>query len=189
VRRLRRRLPAELLALGLLTLSCGLARGDVGTAPVPETSATTASGPRLLGTCDQQGAQECVLNPEVTQATIRTTICKVGWTATVRPPRSYTDALKRQQLAALHAQHPSWTTANTEEDHRMPLELGGSPRDPHNLSPEFADEPLASSPVHNRKDDAENTAKAAVCAGRQTLDQAQFYFVAEWLMAWPDYRK
>ena len=29
-------------------------------------------------------------NPAVTQATIRTTICKPGWTATIRPPASVT---------------------------------------------------------------------------------------------------
>ena len=35
----------------------------------------------------------------VTQATISSTICKTGWTATIRPPASYTNALKRAQLA------------------------------------------------------------------------------------------
>ncbi len=38
------------------------------------------------------------LNPEVTQATIGTTICVRGWTQTVRPPQAYTLALKRQQI-------------------------------------------------------------------------------------------
>jgi hypothetical protein len=38
------------------------------------------------------------LNPEVTQATIGTTICVRGWTQTVRPPQAYTHALKRQQI-------------------------------------------------------------------------------------------
>ena len=38
------------------------------------------------------------LNPDVTQATIRSTICVRGWTTTVRPPSSYTSALKIEQL-------------------------------------------------------------------------------------------
>ncbi|HLX31882.1 MAG TPA: hypothetical protein VKR79_03820, partial [Gaiellaceae bacterium] len=39
-----------------------------------------------------------VLNPDVTQTNIRTTICRTGWTRTVRPPVSYTNDLKRRQL-------------------------------------------------------------------------------------------
>ena len=40
------------------------------------------------------------LNPAVTQATIRTTICVSGWTATIRPPVSYTAPLKLAQMRA-----------------------------------------------------------------------------------------
>jgi ferritin len=40
------------------------------------------------------------LNPNVTQSNIAQTICRPGWTATVRPPESYTYQLKRQQMAA-----------------------------------------------------------------------------------------
>src|SRR4051794_16847852 len=39
-----------------------------------------------------------VLNPDVTQATIATTICVHGWTRTVRPPSSYTGDLKLRQM-------------------------------------------------------------------------------------------
>jgi hypothetical protein len=39
-----------------------------------------------------------VLNPEVTQATIGSTICVRGWTRTVRPPTEYTNELKRRQM-------------------------------------------------------------------------------------------
>jgi hypothetical protein len=35
---------------------------------------------------------------KVTQATISKTICVKGWTATIRPPTSYTNALKKAQL-------------------------------------------------------------------------------------------
>jgi hypothetical protein len=40
-----------------------------------------------------------VTNPDVTQDTIDSTICVSGWTSTVRPPSSYTTALKIQQIA------------------------------------------------------------------------------------------
>ncbi len=39
-------------------------------------------------------------NPAVTQATIHETICKAGWTATVRPPVAVTDAIKAQSARA-----------------------------------------------------------------------------------------
>jgi hypothetical protein len=41
-----------------------------------------------------------VVNPDVTQANIRTTICRRGWTATVCPPVDYTNALKVKQMRA-----------------------------------------------------------------------------------------
>ena len=44
-----------------------------------------------------------VLNPAVTQPTIRATICKRGWTRTVRPPVSYTNALKAAAARAVRA--------------------------------------------------------------------------------------
>lgn len=34
------------------------------------------------------------VNPAVTQKNIHSTICKKGWTATIRPRESYTEALK-----------------------------------------------------------------------------------------------
>ena len=41
-----------------------------------------------------------VINPDVTQANIRSTVCRRGWTATVRPPVDYTNALKARQMRA-----------------------------------------------------------------------------------------
>jgi hypothetical protein len=38
------------------------------------------------------------LDPSVTQSDIKTTICVSGYTKTVRPPTSYTNALKVQQI-------------------------------------------------------------------------------------------
>ena len=41
------------------------------------------------------------VNPAVTQETIYSTICRSGWSASVRPPAAYTGALKRRQLREL----------------------------------------------------------------------------------------
>jgi hypothetical protein len=36
----------------------------------------------------------------VTQSTIKQTICKSGWTSTIRPPTSYTNRIKAKELKA-----------------------------------------------------------------------------------------
>jgi hypothetical protein len=148
--------------------------------PSPATpSISSATSPLPADPCHVGGFTYCALNPAVTQATIGSTICVSGWTATVRPPSSYTSSLKVEQLAAFGYadQNPRYY----EEDHRVPLELGGAPRDTSNLSPE-----LGASP--NPKDSAENSARADVCAGRATLQQEQAAFVARWLAPYPGYR-
>jgi hypothetical protein len=37
---------------------------------------------------------------KVTQTTISDTTCVTGWTKTIRPPESYTKALKKEQLTS-----------------------------------------------------------------------------------------
>jgi hypothetical protein len=115
-----------------------------------------------------------VLNPAVTQATIGTTICVRGWTATIRPPASYTNALKIQQIAERHLTDTN--PKDYEEDHRLPLELGGAPRDPRNLWPE----PWAGSQGARVKDREENSLHRTVCAGRMTLANAQAQILRDW---------
>jgi hypothetical protein len=103
------------------------------------------------------------LNPDVTQTTIGRTICVSGWTATVRPPVSYTNALKRRQMRAYGEAGPP---SAYQEDHLISLELGGDPRDPQNLWPE----PY---PRAAEVDRIENELNAAVCGGRLSLRAAQ----------------
>jgi hypothetical protein len=103
------------------------------------------------------------LNPNVTQATIRSTICVRGWTATVRPASSYTSALKSQQMPRYGESGPS---SAYQEDHLISLELGGNPTDPGNLWPE----PY---PRAADVDKIENALNAEVCSGRLSLAQAQ----------------
>lgn len=114
------------------------------------------------------------LNPAVTQATIQQTICKSGWTKTIRPPASYTDKLKRQQLAALGL---SIDPRTAEEDHLVSLEIGGSPTDPRNLWPEPWGGPWGA----HRKDAYETFLKRAVCRGEITLRRAQAEIRADWI--------
>ncbi len=104
-----------------------------------------------------------VVNPAVTGATLRTTVCRTGWTRTVRPPTSYTNALKLRQMRARGLRGPP---SAYQEDHLISLELGGSPTDPRNLWPE----PY---PRAAEVDRVENELNARLCSGELTLDQAQ----------------
>jgi hypothetical protein len=104
-----------------------------------------------------------VLNPAVTQKTIRSTICVAGWTRTVRPPVSYTNHLKEVQLAEYRLHGP---LSAFQEDHLVSLELGGNPTDARNLWPE----PY---PRAAEVDRVENELNHEVCMGALTLAQAQ----------------
>jgi hypothetical protein len=104
------------------------------------------------------------LNPDVTQATIGSTICGVrGWTSTIRPPTSYTSALKVRQMVEYGE---TGSPSGYQEDHLISLELGGHPTDPKNLWPE----PY---PRASEVDRLENELNAQVCSGQLTLAEAQ----------------
>ena len=104
-----------------------------------------------------------VVNPGVTQENIRGTICKRGWTATIRPPVVYTNTLKRRQMRAYGETGP---LSAYQEDHLISLELGGDPTDPRNLWPE----PY---PRASAVDAIENELNAKVCDGSLSLHDAQ----------------
>jgi len=104
-----------------------------------------------------------VLNPDVTQANIRSTICRQGWTSTIRPPTDYTNDLKRKQMRQYGE---TGSLSDYQEDHLISLELGGDPTDTRNLWPE----PY---PRAAEVDKLENELNAEVCSGRLTLAQAQ----------------
>jgi hypothetical protein len=104
-----------------------------------------------------------VLNPDVTQATIGSTICVTGWTRTIRPPTEYTNALKRKQMRAYRE---TGAASDYQEDHLISLELGGHPTDPRNLWPE----PY---PRASQVDMIENDLNRQVCDGSLTLAEAQ----------------
>jgi hypothetical protein len=111
-----------------------------------------------------------LLNPAVTQSTIGATICRPNWTDSVRPPVSYTNKLKRSQL-------PKGADLTLfEEDHFVPLELGGAPRATENLWPQPRSGPCAAS----IKDIDEDRLHRAVCARTMTLAAARDAMVKKW---------
>jgi hypothetical protein len=123
------------------------------------------------------------INPEVTQDNIQSTICFRGWTRTVRPERAFTQSLKRQQIADLGYQDRR--VSQYEEDHLIPLSLGGAPRDPRNLWPE----PRFPADGWNAdvKDELEAVLPRLVCNGHVSLEEARAALAADWRDAWNRY--
>jgi hypothetical protein len=146
--------------------------------PVPMTPTVTTTVPsgqcRIRGTLPDSNCTPGVTNPTVTQSTIGTSICVSGWTKTIRPPASYTDNLKVQQIAQYG--YSDTSPSDYEEDHLISLELGGDPTDPHNLWPE----PRYGSPNAVNKDKIENYMKAQVCKGSLSLADAQKGIATDW---------
>lgn len=149
--------------------------GGVGHAASPNAATCSQSYLPLPDPSCTPGA----LNPDVTQSTIGSTICVSGWTATVRPPTSYTNPLKVQQIVQYG--YADTSTADYEEDHFIPLELGGAPRDPQNLWPEPRNAPTGE--TASSKDGVETKLKNLVCDGTATLTAAQNALVADWRTA------
>lgn len=146
--------------------------------PVPVPTVGRAGSCQLHGVLPDPVCTPGATNPDVTQATIRTTICVRGWTARIRPPQSFTGPLKTRQMLAYGERHvPAQVgdlrESEVEEDHLVPLSLGGAPWDVRNLWPEPGATP-------NAKDHVESSALADVCAGRVSLADAQRRMASDW---------
>lgn len=160
--------------------------------PVPKASVPTVPG---------------ATNPAITQANMRETICapKGTWsTKAIRPPTSYTNKLKLQQMVTLgytvmnplprvktasgKGLRPDLTkcvarSANPscwELDHIVSLEIGGNPTDPTNLFPQ----PWTGPWNAKDKDALENRLHRLVCAGTLTLKVAQQAIATDWPSAY-----
>ncbi|MFJ8477897.1 hypothetical protein [Kitasatospora sp. NPDC094011] len=120
-------------------------------------------------------------NPDVTQDTIDDTICVPGYSTSIRPSTSYTNRLKVQQIAQYG--YADTDTADYEEDHFIPLSLGGHPTDPNNLWPEprYAADP--SGLTSTDKDTVEYKLYRAVCNHQVNLVPAQQAIATNWTTA------
>jgi hypothetical protein len=117
------------------------------------------------------------IDPVVTQADIGATICRAGYTESVRPPEYITESEKRASLRAYGDSRP---LHNYEYDHLVPLELGGARNDPRNLWPEPGASP-------NPKDSLEDRLNARVCDGEMSLAAAQLAIARDWVSAYQHY--
>jgi hypothetical protein len=122
-----------------------------------------------------------VFSAEVSQANVSTTICVSGWTAIVRPPTPYTQALKRTMLT--RAGLDPNTAVVYELDHFIPLAVGGHPRSEDNLCLQKWDGEWNA----KVKDRLERKLQVMVCAGQITLDTARNAIQQDWRAAYRTY--
>src|SRR5947209_4295252 len=159
-------------ALAALALSgCAAGSGATGS-----TSGGGAHHCRARGALPDPRCTPGAVDPRVDQADVARTICVPGFTRRVRPPVSYTDRLKRHQLGA-YGFYAGHSPRAYEEDHLVPLELGGAPDDPRNLWPEAR---TGASGSATQKDVLENYLHRAVCSGSMTLRDAQRTIERNW---------
>ena len=158
-------------------------RAALPNASGPSGSSSTGTARWLVGLPDPKRTPASI-NPNVTQDTIATTICMRGWATTVRPPSAYTGALKVAQI--IEYGYADRNPAHYQEDHLVPLELGGAPRDPRNLWPEPNVITLADGSVvgSDAKDNLEDELHGRVCDGEMLLADAQRLIAGDWIAAW-----
>jgi hypothetical protein len=175
---------SALAVTGLLIVfaDVGEAAADVAVGPGPTNYTEQPQPPP--GTCHYRTADNgqtlpdpnCTpgaISPKVTPDTLATTICRTGYTKSIRPPASITEIEKRENAAAYGY---TGTLRGVEYDHLVPLELGGDPNDPRNLWVEPGASP-------NPKDGVESRLHELVCAGRVPLAAAQEAIATDWTTA------
>lgn len=184
-------------ALALLLVGCRVEPATTGARGAVSTPATSTPDGRFAPGVGDGGAYlpdhartPGATNPAVTQATIGTTICRSGFTRSIRPPVSVTTSLKTAQLDSGYAIDGVANPTAYEEDHLIPLELGGASADPRNLWPEpwqrASDHPTgfaAAGRGAQTKDRVEDSLRTRVCDGRITLAAAQQMIAGNWRAA------
>ena len=113
------------------------------------------------------------IDPRVTQSNLGNTICRRGYTATVRLPFEYTNAMKHRLMRVYGV---AGSIHDYELDHLIPLELGGCPDCETNLWPQ----PRDGFPGAREKDEVEDYLHHEVCSGAMPLAWAQREIASDW---------
>jgi hypothetical protein len=120
------------------------------------------------------GCTPGAIDPAVTQADIARTICRAGYSESVRPSESITE---REKISSLRSYGDRKPLHAYEYDHLVSLELGGARNDARNLWPEPGASP-------NPKDSLEDRLHARVCDRQMTLAAAQAAIAQNWVAAY-----
>lgn len=122
-----------------------------------------------------------VLNHDVRQETIDSTICAPGYTASIRPATSFTNGVKLKLLR--EAGLPAERAPDYELDHHLAMAIGGHPRNLRNLVLQrWEGEDGA-----RRKDRLEKRLQALVCSRQLSLEEAQWAMYSDWKAAYSKY--
>jgi hypothetical protein len=162
------------VAFAIATISLGAAESGAST------PAVTASKGVSRGGLPDRDCTPGALNPNVRQSNIKQTICVPNYTDTIRPSTSYTNKLKVQGIEDYG--FADKTLGHYEEDHLIPLAVGGSPRSPKNLWPE----PYKGKFGARVKDKLERFLHDRVCDGTVRLSRARKAF-RNWKAAFKRY--
>ena len=119
----------------------------------------------------------------ITQNNIQQTVCVKGYTKQIRPPTYFTNRLKKSQIRKYG--YADSDPRHYEEDHLIPLNIGGAPWDPKNLWPQ----PRTGEWNASRKDELEFALYKRVCSGQVLLSEAQKAYTTDWIQAYKHYLK
>jgi hypothetical protein len=118
------------------------------------------------------------VDPAITSQNLQSTVCVRGYTATVRPDKRVTNRLKREQIRQYR--YSDTDPRNYEQDHLIPLSIGGNPSDPRNMWPQ----PRSGEWSAEQKNDLEFVVYRMVCNGDIDLAQAQEKIARDWTAAY-----
>jgi len=121
------------------------------------------------------------IDPSITQANVLSTVCVKGYTKTVRPPAYVTNKLKKEQIVLYG--YIDTNPTHYEEDHLIPLSIGGNPDSPLNLWPQ----PRISEWSAEKKDVLELRLQKLVCSGQLNLEEARSAIAHDWISAYKNY--
>ena len=172
--------PVPHITIPVQTQQHGLAPLLAGVLVVPASSHVTGVYPtackRAAGEGPELPAHVCTpgaLRSDVDPAHLELTVCKPGWSQSIRPPTTETNRMKTAAMLAYGV--PEALRPVTELDHEIPEWAGGA-SDEANLWPEVSDEPGKG--IHNRKDEVESRVHNEVCAQTDPVVRARAWAVA-----------
>lgn len=146
--------------------------------PVPQVVSDAAIQPRVFS--------DEMLNHDITQSNVQDTICRKGYTKTIRPTVVYTNGVKFKLMR--EAGIPEEDASLYELDHIVPLSVGGHPRKIANLMLQPY-ENFEEKPGARQKDRLELNLQNMVCNDEIHLSTAQREIGADWLAVYGKYIK
>lgn len=169
----RERMVAAILSVSLVEFLTGCApkKPPAQMKPMVLAIPTTHAA---AGCKSEDGLPDSSCTPGAVRTTDVQSICHGGSTKQYRPPTSYTNKLKTQQITEYG--YADTSLSDYEEDHLISLEIGGDGSDPKNLWPE----PHSGQYNSYVKDQIENWLHKQVCSGAMTPQDAQRGIATNW---------